>query len=156
MSCVGLIAELCQTVISSSNLFLWKYTQLSQDLFVDFIYFLGIGKHHVPDDNKIAKTFALNCASLGEWKKNKTMKKKLILSWMNIFVIELGPVISKATSGYLDSFFVCVFLITMCKSWRQINFTVTPSTFHLCMFFSFFFFLKSSLGFSFQGRKIYY
>jgi hypothetical protein len=34
-------------------------------LFVDFIYFLGIGKHHVSDDNKTVKIFVLKCASLG-------------------------------------------------------------------------------------------
>lgn len=39
-------------------------------LFVDFIYFLGIGKHLVPD-NKIAKTFVLDCASLGDWGNKK-------------------------------------------------------------------------------------
>lgn len=52
--------------------------QSSQDVFVDFIHFLGIDKHHVPDNNKITKTFVLNCASLGDYKKKKNVKKKLI------------------------------------------------------------------------------
>lgn len=78
MSCVGLIAKLCQTVISSSNLFLWKCAQLSQDLSVDFIYFLGIGTHHVPDVTKEQKHFHWTVQALGNEKKKrlKPLKRK--------------------------------------------------------------------------------